>query len=332
MNAKMPQLREQRNWKKPMLALAACGLLLFPCPGQAQQPKAAGQQKQGGADAVTMGEVLVTATRTEKDLSSAPGSFSVVGKKEIASRNIKSLDEALNSTVGVFNDSKGKGLMGTTTSVSMRGLSSDKRALFLLDGITPLNDGYDGSVSYQLQSVENIERIEVVKGPFSSLYGGNAMAGVVNIITRMPEKRELTVKTGYGSSFERGEGLDDLSKFYVSYGDRLNERLSLLASYGTKATNGYATALNVQTDDPAAEGISGALPTASTSGAKRHLIGDSGDNTWEDDQLTLKAKYDVSRSTKLNFGYMRRAPTTTPMTSRTPICATRRASRSGATA
>ena len=291
MNIQSINLHEaQRRWQKPALALAACAIL-FPCSGQAEP--------------VTLDEVVVTATRTEKDAASAPGSVSVLRKQELEQRNIKSLDEALNSTAGVFHDGKGKGLMGTTSSVSMRGLSSDKRTMFLLDGITPLNDAYTGSVSYQLQSVEDIERIEVVKGPFSSLYGGSAMAGVVNVITRMPEQRELTLKTGYGSSFERGEGLDDLRKFHLSYGDRFCDRFSLLASYGVKTTNGYATAFNVQSSNPALEGLSGGIPTTSASGSKSWLVGDTGDNTWQDDQLTLKGKYDLSRSSKLNFAFMR---------------------------
>ncbi|KAF0189369.1 MAG: iron complex outermembrane recepter [Desulfobulbaceae bacterium] len=248
--------------------------------------------------------VVVTATRTEKTVTNAPGSISVVTKQEIDARNIKSLDEALNTTVGVYNDSKGKGLMGTTSSVSMRGLSYDKRVLFMLDGV-PLNEAYTGGVGYQLQSLENIEQIEVVKGASSSLYGGNAMAGVVNIITRMPEKQEITLKTGYGSAWERGDGLDDLSKIYFSYGDKVYDKLSFLAGYGYKETNGYATGLNVQSRNPASSGVTGAIPTTTNTGTPSYLIGDSGDNTWWDDQITLKTAYDLSKTTKADVSFMR---------------------------
>jgi len=253
---------------------------------------------------VDLEPVVVTATRTETTVTKAPGSISVVSKKEIEDRNIESIDEALNTTVGVYDDSKGKGLMGTTSSVSMRGLSYDKRVLFMMDGM-PLNDAYTGGVTYQFQSVENVEQIEVVKGAASSLYGGNAMGGVVNIITRMPEKREITLKTGYGSSWDRGAALDDLSKLYISYGDKVSDKLSFLGSYGRKSTNGYATGLNVQSKDPASSGISGAIPTTDTKGATRYLIGDSGDNTWWDDQLTLKGEYEISPVTKASLSYMR---------------------------
>ena len=279
-------------------------LLLAACIIGLATPLAVTAEETPTDQSVSLEPVVVTATRTEKTVTNAPGSVSVVTRKEIEERNIKSVDEALNTTSGVFDDNKGKGLMGTTSSVSMRGMSYDKRVLFMVDGV-PINDGYTGGVSYQLLSVEDIKQIEVVKGAASSLYGGNAMSGVVNIITRMPEKQEFTLKTGYGSSWERGSGLDDLSKIYVSYGDKVFDKLSFLASYGYKETNGYPTGLNVQSKDPAASGLSGAIATTDNTGAKRYLIGDTGDNTWWDDQITLKGALDLTRTTKASLSFMR---------------------------
>ncbi len=269
----------------------------------ANVPSAIAEETLAG-NIVELKSIIVTATRTDTTVTDAPGSVSVIGKKEIEERNIKSLDEALNTTVGIFHDNKGKGLMSTTSSVSMRGLSYDKRVLFMLDGI-PLNDAYTGGITYQLQSVEDVEQIEVVKGAGSSLYGGNAMAGVVNIITRMPKKREITLKTGYGSSFDRGTALDDLSKVYISYGDKVFDKLSFLGSYGYKTTNGYSTVLNVQSKDPSLSGISGGIPTTDSKGSARYLIGDRGDNTWWDDQLIFKGAYEASATTKASVSYMR---------------------------
>jgi iron complex outermembrane recepter protein len=284
-----------RNKRKLLFAACIFGLTA---------PLAVTAEETTKDQSVNLEPVVVTATRTEKTVTNAPGSVAVVTKKEIEERNIKTIDEALNTTSGVFDDNKGKGLMGTTSSVSMRGMSYDKRVLFMLDGM-PINDGYTGAVSYQLQSVEDIKQIEVVKGAASSLYGGNAMSGVVNIITRMPEKQEITLKTGYGSSWERGSGLDDLSKIYFSYGNKVFDKLSFLASYGYKATTGYATGQNVQSINPATFGLSGAIATTDNTGAKRYLIGDSGDNTWWDDQITLKGALDLTKTTKAHLSFMR---------------------------
>jgi len=268
-------------------------------------PHAAFAEEKDPEEAVSLAPVVVTATRTEKEIAAAPGSVSVVTHKEIEQRNIQTLGQALATTPGLYYNSSGKGLMGTMSSVSMRGMADDKRVLFLLDGAVPLNDAYSGGVGYQLQSVEDISQIEVVKGPFSSLYGGNAMGGVVNILTRMPEQREVTAKVGYGSSWERGTALDDLTKLYLSYGDKFSNDLSVFTSFGHKTTNGYAAGMNVQTRNPAVSGLTGAIPTTSNSGVPAYLIGDTGDNTWQDDQFTLKAAYDLSSTTKADLSFRR---------------------------
>ena len=279
-------------------------ILLTACIIGLATPLAVTAEETPTDQSVSLEPVVVTATRTEKTVTNAPGSVSVVSKQDIDERHIDTVDQALNTTAGVYDNNAGKGLLGTTSSVSIRGLGYDKRVLFMLDGI-PINDGYTGAVSYQLLSLEDIKQIEVVKGGASSLYGGNAMSGVVNIITRMPEKQEITLKTGYGSSWERGTALDDLTKIYASYGNKVFDKLSFLVGYGYRETNGYPTGLNVQSKDPATYGLSGAIPTTTNTGLTRYVIGDTGDNTWWDDQLTLKGALDLSKTTKATVSFLR---------------------------
>ncbi len=250
---------------------------------------------------IRMKEVVVTATRTEKDVETAPGIVNVVTEKEMETRNIKTVDEALDTLPGVFN--RRQSLTDTQSSILLHGIPDQKRTLILKDGVT-LNNGYDGSVSFTGLSTENIEKIEVVQGPFSSLYGGNAMGGVVNIITKMPEKREFTLESGYGSSWNRGQSLDDLQKYYVSYGDKLADKFSLLFDYGYKSTNGFSKYLNVVSTQPTA-GITGWSYTTDTTGKLRYLIGDKGDNTWWDENIGIKAQYDFSNVSKINASFAR---------------------------
>jgi iron complex outermembrane receptor protein len=250
---------------------------------------------------ITMKEVVVTATRVEKDVETAPGFVKVVKKKEMETRNIKTVDEALNTLPGVFN--RRQSLTDVQSSILLHGISDQKRTLILRDGIT-LNNGNDGSVSFTGLSTENIERIEVVQGPSSSLYGGNAMGGVVNIITKMPEKREFTLKSGYGSSWSRGESLDDLQKYYVSYGDKLYDKFHLLFNYGYESTNGFSKYLNVTSIHPTA-GLTGWSSTTDTAGNTKYLIGDKGDNTWWDENIGIRAQYDFSNVSKMNASYAR---------------------------
>lgn len=275
--------------------LATMVLWIMTGISQAQEEK---QEKK----AVKIGEVVVSATRGEKDISDVPASVDVVTKEEIEKREIMTVDQSLNTLPGVF-DRRGKGLMDTQASITLRGIPNQNRTLILRDGI-PLNNAYTGDVQWGGLAPEDIERIEVVKGPFSSLYGGNAMGGVVNIITKMPEKREFILKGGYGSSWNRGQAADDLQKYYLSYGDKIKDKLSLFLSYGWKGTNGYPTDLNVQSSRPPA-GITGWSPTTDNQGNPRYLIGDKGDNRWWDDNLNVKAQYSFSRETKLNLSFLR---------------------------
>ena len=110
-------------------------------------------------DVTKFEEIVVTATRTEKEVETAPGIVNVVTKKEMETRNVKTVDEALDTLPGVFN--RRQSLTDTQSSILLHGIPDQKRTLILKDGVT-LNNGYDGSVSFTGLSTENIEKIEVV--------------------------------------------------------------------------------------------------------------------------------------------------------------------------
>ena len=237
-------------------------------------------------------EIVVTATRTEKEASQVPASTSVVTQKDIEQRTIMAPDQALNALPGVF-DTRGKGLTDTQSSINLRGLPGQQRTLVLLDGM-PLNNAYTGNVQFGGLAPEDIRRIEVIRGPFSSLYGGYAMGGVVNIFTRMPEKEEVTINGTYGSN--------DYWRAYTSVGDKYANKLSIFFSTGYQATRGYPTDFNEQASKPTA-GITGWSQTVSNLGTTRYLIGDKGNNSWWDQDITAKVAYDVTPTSRLNFAY-----------------------------
>ena len=250
-------------------------------------------------------EMVVTATRTEKSIADAPGSVSIVTAKEMDERNIQSVDQALTLLPGVF-DTRSKGLMATTTAVTLRGIPSQGRTLIMMDGL-PINDAYSAGVQWGGLYAKDLQKIEVVEGPSSSLYGTNAMGGVVNLMTAMPHKREFTLSSGYGDEWYNGEGMANLWTAHASYGDKIG-KWSYYASLGYRATDGYPTNLVVVTSAPtAASGITGATPTTNTAGAKRYLIGDTGDNGWWDYTANFRIQYDFSDTTNLRFSYIRAA-------------------------
>ncbi len=267
-----------------------CGLLLASTSARAE-PK----------DTNDLETIIITATRTRKSLETVPGSVSYVTKDDMEKRDVQAVDQALNVLPGVF-DRRGKGLMDTSAAVTLRGIPDQKRTLVLFDGI-PANDAYTGAVSYGGLSVEDIQGIEVLRGPFSSLYGGNAMGGVVNIIPRQPQTREFALRSGYGTGWYKDGAMDNIFKEYASYGDRFKDKLSIFFSYGYKGTDGYPSDFNTQSSKPA--GLTGWSDTTDNQGKTKYLIGDKGANGWKQENLSFRAWYDFSAISKLNLTYTR---------------------------
>ncbi len=140
--------------------------------------------------AVVMDEVVVTATRMAERLSKASASVAVVTAEEIAARGTTRLDEVLQDVVGLHVVSSGP--RGSLSSVSIRG-SEAAQVLVLIDGVrlnSPQNGLFD--LNQLPVALNEIERIEVLRGAASALYGSNALGGVINIITRSPEETPST--------------------------------------------------------------------------------------------------------------------------------------------
>ena len=106
--------------------------------------------------------------------------------------------DALKKVPGLFIN-RPKGIAETANGISMRGFGEDSIQV-LYDGM-PLNEAYDGSVNWNAIPVDNVERIEIVRGAASSLYGGRAVGGVINIITKEPTAK-MRVRLGleYGTN------------------------------------------------------------------------------------------------------------------------------------
>lgn len=135
-----------------------------------------------GHDATVLAPIVVTATAGERFLQDAPASVTVVTGEELRERPVRDLASAIEGTPGVQLTGIGLGRRG----ISIRGMQTD-HSLVLVDGMRVSNSASAIAHSdYELGWVpaEAIERIEVVRGPMSSLYGSEALGGVVNIITR----------------------------------------------------------------------------------------------------------------------------------------------------
>ncbi|SHL70484.1 outer membrane receptor for ferrienterochelin and colicins [Chitinophaga jiangningensis] len=145
------------------------------------------------ADNKVLQEVVVTATRNEQLQKQIPIAVTVIKKEQLQSMGAMHLDQVLAEQTGLFITSN------HGTGVQMQGLEAEY-TLILLDG-EPLIGRTAGTLDLSRIVVSNIERIEIVKGPVSSLYGSDAMAGVINIITSNKSKKGQTNATArYGSN------------------------------------------------------------------------------------------------------------------------------------
>ncbi|WP_221030741.1 TonB-dependent receptor domain-containing protein [Actomonas aquatica] len=170
--------------------------------------------------AVALEQFVVTAAGFEQQIRNAPASISLISRTELTERRVNNLAEALSDIEGIdVGDSAGKtgGL-----DISIRGMPSDY-TLFLVDGrrqnaagnVTP--NGFGGTSTSFLPPPAAIERIEVVRGPMSTLYGSDAMGGVVNIITRRVDAAWNGTITAGGTLQENRDFGDSLSgQLYLS--------------------------------------------------------------------------------------------------------------------
>jgi len=120
-------------------------------------------------------DIVVTGSRVEKALRESPGSLAIVDDSKVANGGDKNAGLAVSEIPGV--DSGKVGAIGQTQSVMIRGIGSEG-TLVLINGVR-LNSSYQGLVDFSSLPLDNIERIEVLKGPASSLYGADAAGGVI---------------------------------------------------------------------------------------------------------------------------------------------------------
>ncbi|MCF8044859.1 MAG: TonB-dependent receptor [Desulfarculaceae bacterium] len=152
-----------------------------------------------GEEPVIMDRVIVSVTRSETPVEKAGGnSVTVVDEKEIETSKAATAKEILETVPGITTTSNGG--PGTKTSVFMRGADS-KNTLIMIDGIM-VNDPSSANRDANLSDInaDNIERIEVIRGAMSVMYGSNATAGIINIITKKGKgKPSFTASAETGS-------------------------------------------------------------------------------------------------------------------------------------
>ncbi|MCT4698179.1 TonB-dependent receptor plug domain-containing protein [Tenacibaculum haliotis] len=136
-------------------------------------------------------EVIVTATRTKRQLSSIPMPVTLISKEQLVKSGAIRLKDILLEQTGIALVSD----FGGSEGVQLQGVAADY-TLILIDGV-PIVGRTSGNIDLNRLTVNNIKQIEIVKGPSSSLYGSEAIGGVINIITEQPKNDKVEGSVGY---------------------------------------------------------------------------------------------------------------------------------------
>ena len=236
----------------------------------------------------TLDEIVVTATKTSKIIQDVPASIDVITAKEIMEKNFKSITEVMQTSAGVYMNQEAQG------GLMIRGFDSTD-ILVMVDG-QPVNSGYNNSMNWELVPVENIERIEFLRGAASSLYGGRAVGAVINILTKDIDKPiSIDAALSYGSN--------NTWKKSVYINGMINKKISIGAGYENRSSDGfrgYYRSLSGRSAESA--DYSAVLPKLSNG---YYVVGGRGEKDWENESFSANAKFNFDDYKSIKYSFTR---------------------------
>lgn len=163
-------------------------------------------------------QIVVTGSRVEQPISAVIGSVTVITRDDIERRQVQSVQDLLRGEAGI--DISNQGGLGKSSSIFLRGANASQ-TLILVDGVR-LGSATLGTTSIESIPIDQIERVEIVRGPRASLYGSDAMGGVIQLFTRKVQGVNLSV--GYGSH--------NTQNYSAGFGEQLGQfRFGVNAGY-----------------------------------------------------------------------------------------------------
>jgi len=223
-------------------------------------------------------EVIITATKSKLRPEEVPQPVAIITKDEVERRYQYNVGEMLDALPGVRIIRSGS-TIGASYGLSIRSLnggpSSDK-TLVLVDG-RPVNDAWSGGLNFNMLPSELVERVEVVKGASSALYGSRATAGVVNVITRNPQPGWHSW-VSIAREFNSSETIDESTAEGYGRPDVAGTNLQFNSSYGGEDTRHFL-ALGYRS-------------------AEETFINSENQNNWDDFDASYKLGKDFSENLK----------------------------------
>jgi vitamin B12 transporter len=212
-----------------MAAITACILFTSTVFAETNHPPAS----ENSTSEISSSEIIVTATRTAETIDETLAPVSVITRKDIERLQATSIAEVLKMTPSVSFTSSGG--FGSNQSFSIRGTNSD-HVLVLIDGV-PVGSSTLGTTAFEHLPITQIEKIEVVRGPRSSLYGSSAIGGIIQIFTRKGGEPETRLSAGYGTDntrevFVNRSGGNETSSYNMGLNYFASDGYNFVGDYG----------------------------------------------------------------------------------------------------
>lgn len=239
--------------------------------------------------------ITVTATRTMEDIIKTPSAVSVVTDKDIEARRVDTVTDALQMLPGVYKSQKANG------GLQIRGFDSTD-ILVLLNGV-PMNNTFNNGVDWEAIPVHSIERIELVRGPSSSLYGGRGVAGVINIQTKQQPKQSVKDIHWHG---QIGYGSHGTLNNELGFDAQVSNRITVGMSGEQRKTDGYpgffitGRAANIR---PSTVTVTPDNPVPQTKDGS-YLLGSRGDKSFNNKNLSAYVTMKLRDRESLTYSYL----------------------------
>ncbi len=246
----------EKKVKKKCFAFLICMFMLLPGLTQAKDEEPVS----------TLDEMVVTATRISTSIEEIGSSITVITAKDIEAKGYITVKEILKGTPGL--DVWSTGGPGSQSSVSLRGANSN-HTLVLIDGVE-MNDptGINRGFNFANLTIDNIERIEILRGSQSTLYGADAIGGVINIITKKGKGKPEFYIGSEGGSYKSWREFAGASMG--------NEQVNASLGLSHNTSDGFSVA-----DDD--------------------LPGNSEDDKWENTSVSSRVGFILSDNADLDF-------------------------------
>ena len=255
--------------------------------------------------------ITVTATRTMEDIIKTPSAVSVVTDKDIETRRVDTVTDALQMLPGVYKSQKANG------GLQIRGFDSTD-ILVLLNGV-PMNNTFNNGVDWEAIPVHSIERIELVRGPSSSLYGGRGVAGVINIQTKQQQPKQSVKDIHWHGQI--GYGSHGTLNNELGFDAQVSNRITVGMSGEQRKTDGYpgffitGRAANIR---PSTVTVTPDNPVPQTKDGS-YLLGSRGDKSFNNKNLSAYVTMKLRDRESLTYSYLYENPMSTITVNGAPI-------------